>query len=107
MKVNFDRVMRDPLGNPFSDYDQAGRPTGRPMTLRFLAVEALGSESQERRISREEKLRRHALAVRIATGEGEEVDVSDTEVSLILELIGEFFRPHVYGAAFENFKPIT
>lgn len=102
MVVDFEKVLTTLNGDPITD-------GSKPINLRFVTVEALCSEFEDK-ASGEEKLRRWKLVQRIS--DGGECELSAEDVSLIKTLIGRRWPVLISGQSWEYLegapqRPIT
>jgi len=92
MRIDFDAFLFNMDGTNLKDVTTGKE---RDCRLSTVCVNALLGENPHNRISGEEKLKRYILATKIYKAGVQEV--SAEEVSLMKQLIGEFYPPLITG----------
>lgn len=101
--AEFGTVLTDLDGKPVS-VDQ--KPDGAPMTLRYVATNALlavfvDEKEPDENKARQEKLRRFRLAVRIQDAGDADLTLESPEIALIETLVCKMFVPLICGRAYD------
>lgn len=97
MLIDFQKEIKNIHGVTVKESDA---PDAKPVTLGFVAIEALLIDDPQARVSGSDKMKRYRLAQEISKLK-EALDITVEDVALIKDLIGKKFSANIVGPAYD------